>query len=262
MIALAAGAVLFPAAAQEQPAPASPLPSLGKAPVQVSSECRVKSPAFEGRAPLRVVRKALREKRPINVLAVGATGAIGVGGSALASYPVRLESDLEGLLKGIDVQIVSRGISGDIGGDAAERLKLDVAEIRPDLVVWQVGTNDAMARIEQDDFAEPLRQTLRWLADNQVDVVLIDPQYVERLASDEHYTMIVKTIADVAREQKVLLVHRFDAMADLSRQVATGSFAGDGFRLNDLGYRCMAEYAARAIVAGIIQADLESQPQN
>ena len=42
------------------------------------------------------------------------------------------------------------------------------------------------------------------------------------------------------------------------RTVAERFGGGIGrFRLVDLGYRCMAEYAARAIVAGIIQADSE-----
>lgn len=238
-----------------------PLGGIGKA-QPLSSECRVKSAAYEGRTPLRSVRQALREKRPVTVLSVGATTPVGAGGSGLANYPVRLEHDLEALLRGIDVQIVSRGISGDIGDDATDRLKLEVAELHPDLVVWQVGTNDALARTEREDFAEPLRATLSWLSRNHVDVVLIDPQYVERLASDNHYAMIVKTIGSVAREARVPLVHRFDAMADLARQTTAPAGENDGFRLNELGYRCMAEYAARAIVTGIIQADLERQPQN
>ena len=44
-------------------------------------------------------------------------------------------------------------------------------------------------------------------------------------------------------------------MADLARQHPGLTYlAGDKFPLNDLGYKCMAEYAARAIVAGIGEA--------
>ena len=47
-------------------------------------------------------------------------------------------------------------------------------------------------------------------------------------------------------------------MADLARQHPGLTYhAGDKFHLNDLGYKCMAEYAARAIVAGITQANTE-----
>lgn len=253
-----------PASAQDKPASLSPAQPPTRVPLQVSSECKVKSPTFEGRSPLTVVRKALKEKRPIRVLAVGTSSSLGGDGpTALASYPVRLENDIEGLLRGIDVEMTSRAIAAEISDEATQRLQLEVAELKPDLLVWQVGTNDAMARVEKEAFAGPLERMLKWLATNHIDVVLIDPQYVEKVANDEHYKMIVATIAEVARGHRVLLVHRFDAMADMARQDKArpdDADKGNRFRLIDLGYRCMAEYAARAIVAGIIQADTEAQP--
>ena len=151
--------------------------------------------------------------------------------------------------------------SGEVAQGAADRMKREVEETRPDLVVWQVGTNDALRHVGIDRFVSCLKTTLAWLAENKIDVVLIDPQYVERLAKDQQYLSIVDSIAEVAREKQVLLVHRYDAMADLSREHPSTSYlAGDRFHLNDLGYRCMAEYAARAIVAGILQADIENAP--
>lgn len=246
-------------------ASAAPLPAdLHQVATQMSKTCRVKKPAFEGRAALRAVRRALREKRPIRVLAIGSSSTVGVGASSpVATYPVVLENDLEGFVSGLQVEMIPRGISGENAEDAAQRLKLEVAEARPDLVVWQVGTNDAMARIEKEEFAAILSDTLGWLSRNRIDVVLIDPQYVERLATDAHYVAIVDTIAAVAREKRVLLVRRFEAMADLAAQRRNSDYlAADRFHLNDLGYRCMAEYAARAIVAGILQNDTETVPQN
>ncbi|MDX2202572.1 MAG: SGNH/GDSL hydrolase family protein [Hyphomicrobiaceae bacterium] len=238
--------------------------ALKQVPTQLSSDCRVKEPAFVGKAPLKRLRRALIERRPVKVLAIGSSSTVGIGASSpLMAYPVRLESNLEAFIKGADVQMIIRGVGGEVATGAAERLKLEIADIRPDLVVWQVGTNDAMARLDEDDFSELLRTTLSWLRKNKVDVVLIDPQYTDRLAGDDHYRSIVKVIDEVASTEKVLLVRRFDAMADLARQRgASQLLASDGLHLNDLGYRCMAEYAARAIVAGILQADLEpAEPQ-
>ncbi|MCL4766599.1 MAG: SGNH/GDSL hydrolase family protein [Hyphomicrobiaceae bacterium] len=237
--------------------------SLSRAATELSSDCRVKS-AYGPRAALRRLRRALKERRTVKLLAIGSSSTVGIGASSpAAAYPVRLESNLEGFLPGFDIQMTNRGVSGETGQGAVERIKLEVAEIDPDLVVWQVGTNDAMARIDEDEFAEMLRSTLSWLAANRIDVVLIDPQYVERLASDEHYTGIVEAISAVARDMRVLLVHRFEAMADLAKQRGNAAFlAQDRFHPNDLGYRCMAEYAARAIAAGILQAEAEAVPQN
>jgi len=233
--------------------------SLRHVPSQLSRECAVRNPAFQGRSPLRSLRKALREGRPIKVLAIGSSSTVGEGASSpSSSYTVRLEHDLEGFLKGFDVEMIARGISGEVAQGAADRIRNEVAENRPDLVVWQVGTNDAMARIGEERFASCVGGTLRWLAENKIDVVLINPQYVEQLAKDEHYTKIVKVIADLAHEHRVLLVQRYEAMADLAKQNGNGTYlASDRFHLNDLGYRCMAEYAARAIVSGIVAAEAE-----
>lgn len=194
------------------------------------------------------------------MLAVGSSSTSGIGASSPgATYPVRLENDLEGLFKGVDVDVVSRGVPGEIGQGAADRMRNEIADIRPDLVIWQVGTNDAMARISVPSFAETLRTTLRWFQKNRIDVMLVDPQFVERLATDDHYVTIVQTITRVAREERVVLVHRFDAMADLAKnKTIAGYLAGDRFHLNDLGYRCMAQYVARAIVSGLLTAEMES----
>ena len=238
--------------------------TLAKTPPPYSRDCRITAPAHEGRTALRQMRRALKENRVVKVLAVGSSSTSGVGASSpYATYPVRLEADLEGLFKGVDVDVVARGVPGEVGLGACTRMKREVADVRPDLVVWQVGTNDAMARADVGEFKLNLSRTLQWLAKNHIDVVLIDPQYVERLAADAHYVQMIKAIEDVAREERVLLVHRFSAMADLAKQKGENAIlASDRFHLNDLGYRCMAEYAAGAIVAGIIQAQADVGQKN
>ncbi len=255
------------ASAQQQVAIASidqQIMALSQTPRAYSRECRITAAAHEGRTALRSMRRALKENRVVKVLAIGSSSTSGIGASTpFATYPVRLEADLEGQFKGVDVDVVSRGVPGEAGIGACNRMKREVAEIKPDLVIWQVGTNDAMARLDVAEFKTNLTNTLQWLARNHIDVVLIDPQYVERLAMDTHYIRFVAAIEEVAREQRVLLVHRFSAMADLAKQGGESAIlASDKFHLNDLGYRCMAEYAARAIVTGIIQAQIDPSTTN
>lgn len=232
---------------------------LARAAREFSAECKV-AKAYGPVAPLSSFRRAIKERRFVKVLAIGSSSTVGVGASSPAStYPVRLENNLEALVPGLDVRMMNRGVSGETGQDAVQRLKQLVAEHRPDLVIWQVGTNDALARIDEDDFADMLRETLDWLHANGIDVILIDPQYVKRLSDDPHYTNIVNTISKVATQERILVVNRFGAMADLAkRNGETAYLAPDKFHLNDLGYRCMAEYAARAIAAGILQAETEA----
>jgi lysophospholipase L1-like esterase len=137
-------------------------------------------------------------------------------------------------------------------------MKKEVEETKPDLVVWQVGTNDALRHVSIDKFKTCLRTTLAWLAEHKIDVVLIDPQYGTVLTKDDYYEKMVGAVAEVAREARVLLVDRFDAMKELQRERGdTFYMTSDNLHLNDRGHRCMAEQLTRAIVAGLLQADSE-----
>jgi lysophospholipase L1-like esterase len=226
--------------------------------ITLSPECRAKQQppqqAAAGRTTLAGIVQAISAKRAVKILAIGSSSTVGIGAtSSRASYPIRLEDMLEAHFKGKDIDVIGRGVSGEAAEAAAERMRFEVAEIRPDLVLWQVGTNDALARIEIEEFGEVVRETLAWLRSNHIDVVLIDPQYIEQLAQDEHYVKIVDTIEKIADEAKVPLVSRFDLMQALATQSGNGSYlAKDHLHLNDLGYRCMAEHVARAIVSAVV----------
>jgi acyl-CoA thioesterase-1 len=58
----------------------------------------------------------------------------------------------------------------------------------------------------------------------------------------------------------VLLVDRFDAMRELQRQRGDRYYlTAASLHMNDVGYRCMAEQLARAIVGSLVQADNDQQ---
>ena len=185
--------------------------------------------------------------------------ARGGASSPAASYPARLEGELEKLFPGVDVDVVKRGISGEIAAGAADRLRDTVAEVEPDLLVWQVGTNDALARVDLKTFSDSLDETLKWLQAHKIDVVLVDPQYTASLAADDNYSHIVQAIEGIARKNRVPLVHRYEATRYLADHKEGGSLSRDQFQLNDLGYRCMAEHVARAVTVGLPQPE-PSQP--
>ena len=235
--------------------PAAPPPEAVDA--SLSPECRVPGSKLYTLAPLRSVKRALKESRAIHVLAIGSSSTVGIGATSPASaYPVRLEGELEKLFPGIEIEVTNRGLSGEIAAGAAERIRNTIAEVEPDLVVWQVGTNDALARVDIDSFAQGLDETIKWIQSHRIDVVLVDPQYTASLARDDYYGRIVSTIQEVARRDRVPLVLRYEAMRWLSSQKVGGSLlARDQFHLNDLGYRCMAEHVARAITLAVVEPE-------
>jgi lysophospholipase L1-like esterase len=263
-LVLLAAAVCVPTAAalsQEMAIAGARVLALPAAPPSLSPECKSKRMVGDQfRRPLRALSRAVRGERPVRVLAIGSSSTVGIGASSpSATYIARLETNLEGVLKGLDFDVIGRGMSGEVAQGAADRMKKEIAETRPDLVVWQVGTNDALRQVGIERFKECLRTTLAWLREHRIDVVLIDPQYGETLVKDAHYETVVAAIADVARESRVLLVDRFEAMRELHRKRGDRFYlTADNLHLNDTGHRCMGEQLARSIVGGLLAADAEA----
>lgn len=199
--------------------------------------------------PLAHIATALQTRKIIRVLAIGSSSTVGVGASSpMRNYPAQLESILEKTFKGLDVVIVNRGVSGEVASATADRLKVQVGLEEPDLVLWQVGTNDALARVPVEAFTATVRDTLKWLREHQIDTVLVGLQYTPRVAKDEHYAAIRAALRDLAAAENVLLVRRFEAMQFIERAKEGDLLSADNLHLNDLGYRCMAEHIARAVV--------------
>lgn len=227
-------------------------------PPMLSNDCRSNVVAGDRfRRPLRGLRRAVRANRNPRVLAIGSSSTVGVGASRPSNtYIAKLESKLEESFKGVDFDVFGRGMSGETAEGQSSRMKATVEDVKPDLVLWQVGTNDALRHVDIESFKNCLRKTLSWLEDNRIDVMLVDPQYGDKLAKDAFYESVVAAIAEVAKEKHVLLVDRFEAMRELSKQHGDAFYlSSDNLHLNDTGHRCMAEQLARAIVAGVLQAD-------
>jgi lysophospholipase L1-like esterase len=260
LVAVIAGA-LVPASAQQLAAAGGHAISLPSEPPTLSPDCRPKRiPGEAFRRPLRALRRAVRAHREVKVLAIGSSSTAGIGASSpAATYVAKLETDLEGSLKGLDFAVLGRGLSGEEAQGAADRMKREVAQAQPDLVVWQVGTNDALRHVGLDGFRRCLKTTLAWLKEQHIDVVLVDPQYGDKLAKDGYYEQVVAAVAEVAQEQRVLLVDRFESMRELARQHGDRFYlAADNLHMNDTGHRCMAEQLTRSIVAGLLAADSEA----
>jgi acyl-CoA thioesterase I len=249
------------AIAQDASVAAAAAVVLPKMPPSLSPECSAKRIDGDRSSlrPLRGIRKALRTQRSVKVLAIGSSSTEGVGASKpSATYIAKLETSLEGAFKGMDFDVVGRGRGGEVAQGAADRMKREVEEVKPDLVVWQVGTNDALRHVDLERFKSCLRTTLAWLAQNKFDVILVDPQYGNQLVKDSYYEKVVAAIAEVASEARVLLVDRFETMRELQRERGNIYLSSDNLHLNDTGHRCMAEQLARSIVAGLLQADAEA----
>jgi acyl-CoA thioesterase-1 len=193
---------------------------------------------------------ALQQRKKLKIVAIGASSTAVLGGRA--SRPPLLEQLLEKTIKGLDVEIVNRGFSGELAEAAGERIKLEVALTHPDIILWQVGTNDALAHVPVENFRLSVSNTVRWLKAHNVDVILVGLHYMKQLVKDPYYQAIRKSLGDIASGENVLRIGRYEAMEVLDRTAtAPGQPEPETFGLSEEGYNCMAQYIARNITVGL-----------
>jgi acyl-CoA thioesterase I len=216
----------------------------------LSPECRVPALKLYDLAPLPRVRAALKQKRPVKVLALGppSPSARG-GGTGLAPYPVRLEHELEKVLPGVDVTVQGRTLPGDITAQAVGTIMNIASETEPELIVWQVGIDDALAQAEVAPFAAALDEILAWFRSHEIDAVLVEPPYTKAMATDAHFTDLIATIRARARANEVPLIRRSAAMRFLFEQRTDP--AQSSFGLQTLGYHCTAEHVAHVVMLSL-----------
>ncbi|MGF1650025.1 MAG: SGNH/GDSL hydrolase family protein [Hyphomicrobiaceae bacterium] len=226
-----------------------------------SRACEASSYTYGSARGLSRVREAVRQGHRVTVLAVGSSSTVGVGASEPSlAYPARLDAALDRVLDGYPVDVVARGVSGEAAETMSERIKLEVARNRPQLVIWQVGTNAAIQRMPTAKLADLIERTVAWLAAKNVDVVLVDPQFTDKLSQDAHYVDIVRTIFATALKSDVAIVRRYSAMSEYaSRGMLSAYLARDQFHHNDLGYQCLTEHVLGTLVHELARAEVQAR---
>jgi lysophospholipase L1-like esterase len=254
---LASGTAATQDGAVQQDAPSVTLdtqvaPVMSALPPQAAAlglQCSVPQSTVARAAPLIVTAARIEAAKRVRVLAIGSSSTWSNKPSA---YPSRLEKMLETVWKGVDVEIVNRGVSGEIASGSARRLINEAAILRPQLVLWQLGTNDAVARVPIVDFETTVRATVRMLHKNNIDVVLVGLQYTPKYARDDHWFAVRSVLDRIAAEENLLYVRRDRAMEFLAQTRSVADISPDDeFSLTDLGFPCMAEHIAQAMVANI-----------
>jgi lysophospholipase L1-like esterase len=248
---LAGGLALASTRATAEVAPAPPVPPA------VAKECGDSGVTDK---PLANSAAALQQRKRVKILAIGSssTAVLGLGrdGSPL------LERILERTIKGLDVEIINRGFSGELADAAGDRIRIEVALDQPDMVLWQVGTNDALAQVPVDSFEQSVTSTVRWLKEHNVDVILVGLHYAKSLARDAHYQAIRQSLRRVAIAENVLRIGRYESMEVLARTMsATDRPVLEDFGLTEAGYNCMAQYLARTITVGLFARPPKHLPQ-
>lgn len=144
------------------------------------------------------------------------------------------------------------GVGGELAAKTLERLKSALKSGWARLVIWQVGTNDAIVGVNEALFRATVESGVAAARAAHVPLVLIDPQFTlaSIITNAARYERYVAIVDGVAAEDHVPVLSRYAAMKrwDAKGAKALGSLLSrDGLHMNDLGYRCLAHALAEAI---------------
>ena len=203
-------------------------------------------------APLPRTAARLKAGGPLTIVALGSSSTEGIGATRPEfSYPSRLAAVLQARFPEVAVRVVNRGVGGEMSPQMVARIDRDVGPEKPDLVIWQLGTNSVLHDIDPVTEAEVARRGIEQLRATGADVILMDLQYAPAVLVHAGYRDMLHTISGVARSEEVPLFRRFAVMrhwAEDGRMALPVMLAGDRLHMSDASYDCLARQLARSIV--------------
>lgn len=214
--------------------------------------CRVKADLVRLAHPLPRVAQRLATGQPLTIVAIGSSSTAGAGASKPElNYPSRLQAELAARFPRQRIIVRNRGVNGEEIGDMLRRFDGAVIAEKPDLVLWQLGTNSVLRDHSMADRGAGIRLGLDKIKRVGADVVLIDPQFAPKVIAKPQAEAMVQLIGLTAKSENVDLFHRYDLMKDWrdGDKLSFGTFvSADGLHMNDWSYGCLAKSLAAAIV--------------
>ncbi len=207
------------------------------------------------RVPLPNTARALRRGKTLKIVAIGSSSTEGIGASDRSkNYPSRLAEELLRRFPDREINVVNKGIGGETASQMLVRFQKDVLDLKPNLVIWQLGSNAALKGVDPDKFEQSLREGVRRLKAIDVDIVLMDLQLSPRVLKRPAHQKIMRIIKATAQDTKVAVFRRFDAMQYWYKDGGmqpNDIMSRDQLHMNDLGYACVARLLASSLADAV-----------
>jgi lysophospholipase L1-like esterase len=207
------------------------------------------------------VAAKLASGQPVTIIAFGSSSTQGYGSTSPEfTYPNRLAAQLRRQYPGADITVLNRGVGGEDAPEMMKRLQTSVIDAKPDLVIWQVGTNAVLRNLDPADTAKMVEDGVARIQAAGADLVLVDPQYSPRVIEHaESASRMVRLLGKVAQLRHIGIFPRFEVMRQWHDRQALpiDSFViADGLHMNDWGYACFAQLLGDDIIKSVGQIKL------
>jgi acyl-CoA thioesterase I len=217
-----------------------------------TAQCPALAPQFPNGGSLALHQPS--GGRALSILAIGSSSTEGVAASSAGrTYPAQLALQLAERYH-VKADVQNAGIGGEIASQTLVRLKAALEKQAPDLVIWQVGTNDAMTGVDLTGFKEIVDAGIYVVQGRHVPLIIVDPQIPPSRIDDVKFARYADVIEAEAARLRVPVVSRYQMMKALIAANRDGWRAlqsGDGVHMNDLGYACLARSLVEPIAESL-----------
>lgn len=128
------------------------------------------------------------------------------------AFPRQMAKALQTIVPGLQVQVVVRGGRGMTAADMLTLMRTEIAIDKPQLVLWQTGTVEAVRNSPSGEFGQVLLEGAEAAEQAGANLVLIDPQYSRFLQANSNLDPYAQALQQAATLPGTLLFHRFDLM--------------------------------------------------
>jgi acyl-CoA thioesterase I len=230
---------------------ASAQKAVASAQTSASPQCSAPNEFTRLERPLTHTARLLAAGLPIRIVAIGSSSTAGAGASSPdASYPSRLAAELANRFPGHQITVLNRGVNGEDARDMLDRFETTVIAERPDLVLWQVGTNTVLRDNPVAPTSSLIEKGIVQLKAAGADVILIDPQFAPRVIAKSALSRMIDLLHSKAKQYNVNLFQRFAVMRHWRERqgLSFETFVSpDQLHMNDWSYACIAKVLSIAI---------------
>lgn len=207
------------------------------------------------KANLAHTASIIKGTSPLKILAIGSSSTQGIGATAPKfAYPAQLMTELGALKSFGNVEVRNAGIGGETIEQTLKRLVQELDSYKPDLVLWQVGTNDAITGDSDPElFRKLIGEGIKSILDRQIDAILIDPQFYLKIPNAAVYEHYVEMVHAAAQDNKIAVFPRYKLMQAWNKQPGgvTRMMGPDGFHMGNRGYACLADLLTTEITTAV-----------
>lgn len=154
----------------------------------------------------------------------------------------------------IEIIIINKGVCGDLTSDMILRLKNDILDIGPDMVIILGGSNDIGWGIPTTTIFKNLRTMYNQVLRDKIELVTCAvPSILGYDALIPPRIALNKAIQDYSLEQGIPYVDLFTATAEHKTNRLLERYSNDGLHLNSDGYERIGEEISKTAWSTILK---------